>query len=250
IALGHDLGHTPFGHAGEAVLNRLMSEGFHHVVQSVRVVEVLENQNRGLNLTREVVDGIARHSKGRGNIIRGAERLPSTLEGQLVRISDIIAYVNHDTDDALRGGVLRPSDIPARLRKVLGHTHSQRIARAVKDIIRNTNLDHEPKIMMSEEMEQALLQMRDFLWDRVYDNPTVHDEFIKCQRLIEELFHLLCSSDELYLKATGSEPEGNQRARRRAVCDFIAGMTDRYAIGLFKAIHLPMPWPVEMIRMK
>jgi len=249
IALGHDLGHTPFGHAGEAVLARLMPGGFRHVEQSVRVVEELENGGQGLNLTREVVDGIARHSKGRGHIVRGAaERLPLTLEGQLVRIADIVAYVNHDTDDALRGGVLRLSDIPRPLLKTLGRTHSQRIARAVKDVLASTNLDREPRVRMSAEMEQAIAEMRDFLWENVYDNPTVHDEFIKCQRMLEELFGLLLERDELYRQLLGHAPDGSRERRRRAVCDFVAGMTDRYAIGLFERIYLPQPWPLEMIR--
>jgi len=241
IALGHDLGHTPFGHAGEAVLRRLMPGGFHHVQQSVRVVEKLENNGRGLNLTGEVVDGIARHSKGRGSITRGKANLPSTLEGQLVRIADIIAYVNHDTDDALRGGVLKLSDIPRPLVRALGRTHSERIGRAVRDVLEHTDLDREPVIHLSEEMEEALQGMRDFLWDNVYDNPTVHDEFIKCQRLLEELFHLFVSRPELFASLSGQPPEHEEPIERR-VCDFLAGMTDRYAIGLFRSLFVPRPW--------
>ncbi len=240
IALGHDLGHTPFGHAGEDALRRLMPSGFHHVEQSVRVVEVLENNGRGLNLTREVVDGIARHSKGRGSITRGTTKLARTLEGQLVRIADIVAYVNHDTDDALRGGVLRLSQIPSRLLKVLGPTHSQRISRAVKDVLANTDLDRERVIHLSREMEEALQQMRDFLWENVYDNPTVHDEFIKCQRLLEELFHLFLDRPEVFRRIAGRQPGGEDR--RQQVCDFLAGMTDRFAIGLFKSLFVPRPW--------
>jgi len=246
IALGHDLGHTPFGHAGEDALRRLMPSGFKHVAQSVRVVEVLEKDGLGLNLTAEVIDGIARHSKGRGKILQGASKaLPKTLEGQLVRVADIVAYVNHDTDDALRGGIIKLSDIPKRLLSVLGRTHSQRISRAAKDVLENTDLDNSSRIKISSEMEQAIEQMRDFLWDKVYYNPTVHDEFAKCYKMLEELFHLFLDKPEVFKTVTDQEVPEDKAKRRRAVCDFLAGMTDRYAIRLYKGLFIPKPWPVS-----
>jgi dGTPase len=246
IALGHDLGHTPFGHAGEEALNRLMPGGFRHVDQSVRVVQVLERGGRGLNLTREVVDGIARHSKGRGQILGGAGKdLPATLEGQLVRVADIAAYVNHDLDDALRGGVLMQSDVPRRLLSVLGRTHSQRIGRVVKDVLRNTRLDRLPRIVLGTQMEGALMEMRDFLWEHVYDNPTVHEEFDKCHKMLEGFFHRFLDEPAVFRRVTG-QPVPRMRAERmRAVCDFLAGMTDRFATRLFEELFLPRPWPVE-----
>ncbi|HUU01932.1 MAG TPA: deoxyguanosinetriphosphate triphosphohydrolase [Myxococcota bacterium] len=248
IALGHDLGHTPFGHAGEDALRRLMPGGFRHVDQSVRVVQVLENDGRGLNLTFEVIDGIAKHSKGRGNIMRGADKdLPATLEGQLVRISDIVAYVNHDTDDALRGGIIKQGDIPSSLLGVLGRTHSQRIARAVKDVLSNTDLDREPLVRIGADMEAAIRDMRDFLWERVYDNPTVHDEFIKCHTMLEQLFNLFLEQPVLFGRVSDQRVPDVPEHRRRMVCDFLAGMTDRYAINLFKKLFIPRPWPVSHV---
>jgi len=245
IALGHDLGHTPFGHAGEEALNLLMPGGFRHVDQSVRVVQVLERDGKGLNLTREVVDGIARHSKGRGKIISGAgKQLPATLEGQLVRVADIVAYVNHDLDDALRGGVLKQPDVPQRLLAVLGRTHSQRIARAVKDVLDHTRLDHLPRIVMGAEMEEAVIEMRDFLWEHVYDNPTVHEEFAKCHKMLEAFFQRFLDEPATFRRITGHSVPKTRAGRMRAVCDFLAGMTDRYAIRLFDELFLPRPWPV------
>jgi dGTPase len=247
IALGHDLGHTPFGHAGEEALNRLMPGGFRHVDQSVRVVQVLEQGGRGLNLTREVLDGIARHSKGRGKILGGADRdLPVTLEGQLVRVADIAAYVNHDLDDALRGGVLKRQDVPAGLLSVLGRTHSQRIARVVKNVLSNTHLDQTPRIVLGAGMERALMEMRDFLWENVYDNPTVHVEFAKCHKMLEVFFRLFVEEPATFRRVTGHLAPKTRMGRMRSICDFLAGMTDRYAIRLFDELFLPRPWPVEL----
>jgi len=248
IALGHDLGHTPFGHAGEDALGRILPGGFRHVQQSVRVVEVLERDGRGLNLTREVVDGIAKHSKGRGRILGGAGKaLPATLEGQLVRVADIVAYVNHDLDDALRGGVLRRQDVPRRLLRVLGESHSQRIARSVQDVLKTTDLDRKARIVMSAGMEEALHEMREFLWTRVYDNPTVHDEFIKCHMMLHQLFQLLLDDAKAFRRVTGKKQPRTRAVKERAICDFLAGMTDRYAMRLFETLFVPMPWPVEPV---
>jgi len=247
IALGHDLGHTPFGHAGEAVLNRLMPGGFRHVEQSVRVVERLSREGRGLNLTREVIDGIARHSKGKGRILDGAEgNLPMTLEGQLVRLADIVAYVNHDLDDAIRGRVIRLQDVPQRLLTVLGRTHSQRINRVVKDVIAHTDLDALPRVMVGEEIEDALKEMRDFLWGQVYENPVVHDEFLKGQKMLEELYHLFMGKPDLFQRVSGQRAGESPAEAQRAVCDFLAGMTDRYATRLFEVLFIPKPWPVRL----
>jgi dGTPase len=210
------------------------------------VVEVLEKDGRGLNLTREVVDGIARHSKGRGKILGGVGKvLPATLEGQLVRVADIVAYVNHDLDDALRGGVLKNQDIPRRLLNTLGRSHSQRIGRAVKDVLEATDLDQAPRIKMSKKMELALNQLRDFLWERVYDNPTVHDEFIKCHMMLEQLFQLFSEKPKVFFQVTGKRRPSGRTARERAICDFLAGMTDRYAMRLFEKLFIPLPWPVN-----
>ncbi len=247
IALGHDLGHTPFGHAGEAVLDELMPGGFMHVTQSVRVVEVLEREGAGLNLTVEVVDGIARHSKGRGKILSGAgDGLPMTLEGQLVRVSDIVGYVNHDLDDALRAGVLRLDDVPGDLLSVLGDTHSKRISRMVTDVLESTDLDRDDEIRMGDEIEQALRRMRDFLYERVYENPIVHEEFTKCRKILEDLFHTFRDRPDTFRRLTGKSLPEPIPARERRICDFVAGMTDRYAIRLFERLFVPRPWPVEM----
>ncbi len=244
IALGHDLGHTPFGHAGEDALNQMIPGGFRHVAQSVRVVEILEKEGHGLNLTWEVLDGIAKHSKGKGKILGGAgHHLPRTLEGQIVRVADIIAYVNHDLDDALRGGVLRLQDVPKNLLSVVGRTHSQRIARAVKDILKNTDLDRGEGIAMSEDMEQAIVDLRAFLWDRVYENPTVHDEFKKCHTMLEHLFHLLMSDKTIFTRLLGPGPPDCDERKMRMVTDFLAGMTDRFATRLYKELFIPRPWP-------
>jgi dGTPase len=247
IAMGHDLGHTPFGHAGEAVLDELMPGGFRHVSQSVRVVELLERDGAGLNLCAETIDGIARHSKGRGRILSGAGAdLPMTLEGQLVRLSDIVAYVNHDLDDALRAGVLRHADLPADLLQVLGDSHSKRIGRMVTDVLATTDLDRDETIGLSEEVEDALRRMRDFLYERVYENPTVHDEFSKCRKMLEDLFHAFHDRPEIFTRQTGRQlPEG-QAERERQICDFLAGMTDRYAMQLYEELFIPRPWPLTM----
>jgi dGTPase len=247
IALGHDLGHTPFGHAGEAVLDELLPGGFRHVQQSVRVVELLARDGRGLNLTREVVDGIGKHSKGRGSILAGAgDELPMTLEGQLVRLADIVAYVNHDLDDALRSGVLRLEDIPRDLLRALGETHSERISRAVMDVLAQTHLDQGEPIRLSAEIEQALARMREVLYERVYDNPLVHEEFLKCRKVLGDLMHAFLEDPGSYVRLTGQRLPEDALERRRAVGDFLAGMTDRYALRLFEALFVPRPWPLSV----
>jgi len=246
IALGHDLGHTPFGHAGESVLDKILPGGFRHWIQSVRVVTVLEREGRGLNLTREVVNGIGRHSKGKGLILGGAaDELPFTLEGQLVRVSDIVAYVNHDLDDALRGGILKLADVPARLVRVLGATHSRRIHRMVTDIVKHTDLDGGGPVRLSNGMEEALGEMRAFLYQRVYENPRVHEEFEKCSKMLKDMFEVFWEKPEVFLRHSGQELPGSEALRRRTIADFIAGMTDRYATRLYQELFVPRPWPIQ-----
>src|SRR5687767_12189070 len=188
IVMGHDLGHTPFGHAGEKVLARLMPDGFHHVKQSLRVVEVLEREGRGLNLSAEVRDGILKHSKGKGHIIsENPNLLAMTLEGQIVRIADIVAYMNHDLDDAVRGKVVNPADVPKGVLAVLGPTHSDRIARMVGDMVSASRLEEKRQIRMTDEVLDALIALRDYLYEAVYERPEIRGEFEKAQRIISEL---------------------------------------------------------------
>ncbi|MEK6607738.1 MAG: deoxyguanosinetriphosphate triphosphohydrolase [Myxococcota bacterium] len=246
MALGHDLGHTPFGHAGESVLARLMSESFHHAKQSLRVVEVLERDGRGLNLCHETRDGILKHSKGKGSIFsENPNLLAMTLEGQVVRVSDIVAYVNHDLDDAVRGKVLREDEVPERIAAVLGRSHSQRIARMVQDIVESSRLESSPpRILMSDECHQALEALRDFLYERLYENPEIRGEFVKAQRILEELWGY-CLSHEAWFRQRHwpkGVPEGE--TLERAVADFVAGMTDRYALRFYEEVCLPRPWSV------
>jgi dGTPase len=244
IALGHDLGHTPFGHAGEAVLNKLMPGGFHHVQQSLRVVDVLEREGRGLNLTHEVREGIERHSKGKGAIL-SQKQLASTLEGQVVRIADIIAYLNHDLDDATRAHLLLPEDIPPSIQKALGSTHSARIAHMIKDVLLATDLERERLIRLSEQGHEALNVLRDFLYERVYDNPVVHGELAKAEGLLSALWHHFTESQpEMFRREYWPQGVGAEESLERAVADFLAGMTDRYALRLYEALFLPQRWPI------
>jgi dGTPase len=244
--LGHDLGHTPFGHAGEAILDRLLPDGFHHVRQSMRVVETLEREGRGLNLTHEVREGIRQHSKGKGPILMAdPARAASSLEAQVVRLADIVAYVNHDLDDAIRAQVLEPQEVPRPILQALGQTHSQRITSTVQDVLRSTDLDRQRLIRISPECSDALSALRAFLWERVYDNPEVHDEFLKTERLLTAIWqHLTNEGEELFRECywpAGLPPE---TPISRAAGDFIAGMTDRYALRLYEELFLPRRWPV------
>ncbi len=242
IALGHDLGHTPFGHAGEEVLNRLYPRGFKHNEQSLRIVRVLERDGRGLNLTFEVRDGILKHSKGRGDVLvdesaPGGEA-PVTVEGEIMRVSDLIAYVNHDVDDAIRAGLITPSDLPSECVKILGSSPSARIDTMVKDAVRESY--DSPRIRMGEEVLQATLLLRDFLYERVYTNPRSHQAFEKAEKVLAELY-------EYYLKHYHELPEDLVRVNEgedpeRAVCDFLAGMTDRFALNTYERLFLPQPW--------
>jgi dGTPase len=245
IVMGHDLGHTPFGHAGEKVLARLMPDGFHHVKQSLRVVDRLERDGQGLNLTPEVRDGILKHSKGKGAIFSDNPNLTAmTLEGQIVRIADICAYVNHDYDDAVRAGLISDGELPEVVTRELGRSHSDRIHALVTDLVESSSFEDKRMIRMSEPRLLALYAMRDFLYDRVYESKGVREEFSKAQRILEELwiyFHE--HADEFrakhWLRAT-PEDEGLDRA----IGDFLCGMTDRYAMRLYQEKRLPKPWTV------
>ena len=232
IALGHDLGHTPFGHAGERLLNEIMPGGFAHYKQSLRVVERLEKNGEGLNLTWEVRNGIVCHTKG---------PQAQTLEGQAVRLADLIAYINHDIQDALRGGVIYPMDIPLEASEVLGYTHSERIAALVTDAIETSaGQDH---ICQSPEKEQALMLLKDFMFDSVYTNPMCKGEEGKAQEMLRMMF-------EHYRRDPNALPADFQDIRAaegddRAICDYIAGMTDVFAVEKFKELFLPMNWTVK-----
>ncbi len=240
IGLGHDLGHTPFGHHGEKVLNDLMPGGFSHYEHSLRVVDVLERDGRGLNLTWETRDGIARHSKGKLGLPVGAQSADraSTLEGQIVRISDLIAYVNHDIDDAIRAGVLRQGDLPERAIEVLGETSSRRIGRMVSDVIFETRRLDLREIRMTDAVLSETLALRRFLFRAVYENEVSTAEFRKASDILGALWGKVREHPDEFLDRRTLEEEGPDAAAR----DFLAGMTDRYAVGLFARLFIPKPW--------
>ena len=240
IALGHDLGHTPFGHAGEKVIDSLMPGGFRHYEQSLRIVDVLENDGRGLNLTFEVRDGIGRHSKGKRGSPVGLDpdQRSSTLEGQIMRVADLIAYVNHDIDDAVRAGVLTESVLPRDAVAVLGGSSSARIARMVKDVVIETQNGGLSEIRMSDAVLDATLAMRAFLFDAVYENEMATAEFRKATGILGGLWEKLRERPEEFLDRRILETEGLDVATR----DFLAGMTDRYAVNLFEQLYIPKPW--------
>ena len=230
-ALGHDLGHTPFGHAGEEEMQRLYSPDFTHYQQSLRVVEELENDGKGLNLTWEVRDGIVNHT---------GSHLASTLEGVIVKFADRIAYINHDIDDACRAGILCTEDIPAELRRTLGETHSKRINTMVTSVIR-ASTDY-PEIRMAPDIQQATDELRQFLFAHVYTNPEAKAEDGKAKGILAALFAHFKEHPEqmpaLYRRRTEQEPV------ERCVCDFIAGMTDRYAIDTYRELFIPKVWRI------
>ena len=242
IALGHDLGHTPFGHAGEDVLNKLFPGGFKHYEQSLRVVDLLEKKGAGLNLTHEVRDGIVKHSKGRKDLLPADKAdLPETLEGQVVRLADIIAYVNHDLDDAVRAGVISEDDLPENCRKVLGATHSIRIGAMVRDLIVNTSNTGGSVLSMSDQVISAIDELRSFLFKNVYEVHRIHNDFIKSMKILRELYYYFLDHDDHWEELITYDVN---TSRHRKVCDFIAGMTDRYALDLYIEIFFPKPWSV------
>ena len=238
IGLGHDLGHSAFGHAGEAALSKLVRGGFDHYRQSVRVVEKLENDGRGLNLTIEVRDGILKHSKGeKGELLRRRPKARAlTLEGDVIRISDIIAYVNHDIDDGIRAGIISENDIPKAIADTLGRRASQRIDRMVRDVIDSTMACHYEAVMMSAEVLEALEELRRYMFENMYLTPQIRGEFEKAQRILTELFQYVTSHPAEFFNGNEEEPV------ERLAIDFIAGMTDRYAIKLYEKLFMPRPW--------
>ena len=240
ISMGHDLGHTPFGHSGEEVLNEIHPGGFKHAEQSLRIVDVLERGGKGLNLTHEVREGIRHHSKGLGPLLgpSGSGRRPLTLEAQIVRIADSIAYVNHDLDDALRAGIISPTDPPDEVLRILGHTHSMRIDTMVKDLIFNSLELELESIGMSPQILEATEQLRAFLYRRAYIDERVHGEFLKASKIIREFYHYF-NTQPVFLP---SGKEASEEFRQRRACDHIAGMSDRYALELYNKLFLPEPW--------
>jgi dGTPase len=240
IALGHDLGHTPFGHTGEHVLDALIPGGFNHYEQSLRIVDVLENDGRGLNLTWEVRDGIARHSKGKEGAPVGVavDKRAVTLEGQIMRVADLIAYVNHDIDDAVRAGMLNPASLPREPVQTLGATSSARIARMVKDVVTETQNAGLTEIRMSPPVLEATLAMRRFLFDAVYENNVATAEFRKAHGILSGLWEKVRERPDEFLDRRIIDQEGIDVAAR----DFLAGMTDRFAVALYERLFIPKPW--------
>lgn len=232
IALGHDLGHTPFGHAGERILNEILDGGFRHNEQSLRVVDRLENSGDGLNLCYETRRGILCHT---------GKDIAETLEGQVVRVADKIAYINHDIDDAMRGGIIYPLDIPLEVSEVLGWDHTGRINTLTADVI--TASQGKDQIVQSPQCGGAMARLRAFMFDAVYYNPVAKGEESKAQDMIARLF-------EYYQKDPDKLPPDYQDIRMRegvdrAVCDYIAGMTDKYAVDTFVSAFMPLSWSVK-----
>ncbi len=231
IALGHDLGHTPFGHAGERALNQVCSEGFAHNEQSVRIVERLEKGGKGLNLTWEVRDGILNHQMS---------GKPSTLEGMIVRYSDKIAYINHDVDDAIRAGVIREDEIPRTYTDILGHSTRERLNTMIHDIVNNSQ--EQPTIRMSENVEFAFRGMRKYMFENVYTNPKAKGEEKKAENILKELFRYYMDHPELLSNEYIERMWQTGETQERSVCDYIAGMTDQYAIAKFQEFFVPVSW--------
>lgn len=232
IALGHDLGHTPFGHSGERILNEISPFGFKHNEQSVRTVEILEKDGQGLNLTVEVRDGILNHQ---------TEDMPSTLEGKIVRLSDKIAYFHHDMDDAIRGGILTEDNVPKEISDVLGKTTGERLDKFIHDIV--TNSIGKPDICMSDDVAQAMKDLRNFMYESVYKNPIAKREEGRAKLMISALYdyylvHTEMLPSELISLIENGEPE------EKVVCDHIAAMTDRFAISKFEEIYIPKVWNI------
>ena len=232
VAMGHDLGHTPFGHAGEVALTKCLGYPFRHNEQSLRVVDVLEKDGMGLNLTYEVRNGILCHT---------GDPWPETLEGQIVRRSDQIAYVNHDIDDAIRAGILTNDDIPQQITDILGHDHSTRINTLVTDIIRVSR--EAGAICLSPDVEKALKDLRSFMFENVYRNPIAKGEERKAQDMLQRMFEYYIAHPEAMPE--DFQPQLSFEGIERTVCDYIAGMTDNYAVDKYTEIFIPMGWHVR-----
>lgn len=230
IALGHDLGHTPFGHAGERALDEINPDGFKHNEQSVRTVELLEKDGSGLNLTWEVRDGIRNHQ---------TENMPSTLEGKVVRFSDKIAYTYHDMDDAVRAGILKESDVPREIGEIIGYTPRERLNRFIHDIVIHSKGTGD--VIMSPDVARAMQDLRRFMYDAVYSNPIAKSEEKKAEALVKTLYeHYRKHTDELpkFFLELGLQGE----PREQVVCDYISSMTDRFAIALYDELYVPKFW--------
>ncbi len=246
IALGHDLGHTPFGHSGETVLKQIFSPDFSHSEQSLRVIDVLENNGKGLNLTYEVRDGILKHSKGYGQIIpENPQELASTYEGQIVRIADIMAYLNHDLEDAIRSAVIQAEQVPQDCARILGRSHSQRATTMIRDLISSSRVGETGlHLQISDDVHGAMNLLRKFLYDNVYRSPQVHKDFEKAKKILSELYHYFLDNkamrdkklSDLYISGGNNQRQPSERI----VCDLIASMTDRYAMNLYKNIFFPI----------
>ncbi len=230
IALGHDLGHTPFGHAGERALASICPSGFKHNEQSIRTVDILEKDGQGINLTFEVRDGILNHQMS---------CMPSTLEGKIVRLSDKIAYIHHDMDDAIRAGIISEDDVPRSISEVIGNSCNDRLDTFIHDIVNYS--ENKNEISMSPDVEEAMKKMREFMFERVYENRIAKSQEGKAEKLIETLYGYYSENmDQLpeflhKLKDSGESDE-------RLVCDYIAGMTDRFAISKYQELFIPTPW--------
>ena len=233
IAMGHDLGHTPFGHAGEVALSDAMGQPFRHNEQSLRVVDILENGGAGLNLTYEVRMGILGHTSG--------SRVPETLEGKIVRRADQIAYVNHDIDDAVRAGILTNEDIPQSIARVLGSTHSDRINTLVCDAIATSREAME--IALSPKVDKALADLRSFMFERVYRNPVAKGEETKAKDMLRRLYEYYYKHPEAI--PADFQPQLSFDGMERTVCDYIAGMTDNYAVDKYTELFIPTGWNIR-----
>lgn len=231
IALGHDLGHTPFGHAGERALDRVCPYGFVHSDQSVRTVEYLEKNGQGLNLTYEVRDGIRNHQ---------TVCTPATLEGKIVRLSDKIAYIHHDMDDAIRAGLLTDNDVPRSIGDVIGYTTRERLDHFIHDIV--VNSEGKNDICMSPPVEKAMKDLRNFMFEHIYQNPIAKSEEGKAESLIEALYEYYLRHMELLPRELLSLMERENVPREIIVCDHVAGMSDRFAISKYEEIYIPKNW--------
>jgi dGTPase len=246
IALGHDLGHTPFGHGGETALKEIFSKHFSHNEQSIRVINILENCGNGLNLTYEVKDGILKHSKGGFGQIIPTEKKDSalTIEGQVVRIADIMAYLNHDLDDAIRSQVIQRNQIPQTCIQVFGKTHSERITTMIKDLVYSSvEKENSLQLILSKECLSAMQTLRDFLYENVYRSNRVHNEFVKAKAIVSKLYYHLLDHHDIFQQALldlemAICPDACQ-PNTRQVADVIASMTDRYALNLYKTLFFP-----------
>lgn len=233
IALGHDLGHTPFGHAGERALNRVCPYGFEHNQQSLRTVDLLEKKGQGLNLTYEVRDGILNHQ---------TSGKPHTLEGKIVRLSDKIAYIHHDMDDAIRGGILKEEDVPKEIGEVIGYTTGERLDHFIHDIV--TASYGQNDIVMSKDVDEAMKKLRKFMFEKVYTNPVAKSEEGKAESLMETLYtHFLKNVDELPEEFLDLISLGE--VKEKVVCDYVGAMTDRFAIATYDEIFIPKSWTIQ-----